>query len=192
MDNAVAKKTRRPSSRQTILEAAAGLVSEVGAAHMTLDAVAARAGVSKGGLLYNFPNKNSLLTALIEESIAEEAATIAALEAGGPLSPAALIRAIFKLRCQWLCDATKDQAAQGLLAAIAEEPALLEPVRRFQREIWVKFKSMSPEPEVLWLGWLVMEGLTFVELFKLSPLSSTERDRLFERLIAEIEKQLPA
>lgn len=44
----------RPSSREKILAAAAELADIVGPGNISLDAVAQRAGVSKGGLLYNF------------------------------------------------------------------------------------------------------------------------------------------
>ena len=40
-----------------------------GAAHLTLDAVAERAGVSKGGLLYNFHTKELLLQAMVDRQM---------------------------------------------------------------------------------------------------------------------------
>ena len=55
----------RPNSKDIILDAAEAIVCESGAAHMTLDAVAERAKVSKGGLIYNFPTKEALLQAMI-------------------------------------------------------------------------------------------------------------------------------
>jgi len=50
----------RKSSRERILDAAAELVSEIGSGRLALGSVAERAGLSKGGLLYNFP-KEALL-----------------------------------------------------------------------------------------------------------------------------------
>ena len=58
-----------PSSHDGILDAAQAVVLEVGAAHMTLDAVAAKARVSKGGLLYHFPTKEALLKALLKRRL---------------------------------------------------------------------------------------------------------------------------
>src|SRR5215212_6184568 len=60
---------KRPSSRERILDAAAELVREVGAGRLTLDAVAERAGLSKGGLLYNFPTKEALLQGMLERIV---------------------------------------------------------------------------------------------------------------------------
>ncbi len=55
-----------PSTRDRILDAYRDLLVEVGGSAVSLQAVAARAGVSKGGLLYHFPAKSSLLVGLTE------------------------------------------------------------------------------------------------------------------------------
>ncbi len=60
-------KARRTNSRDRILAAAADVARETGPGSLSLDAVASRAGVSKGGLLYNFPTKAKLMQALVEE-----------------------------------------------------------------------------------------------------------------------------
>ena len=48
-------------ARDKILAAAEELARVAGPGNLSLDAVAARAGVSKGGLLYHFPTKAKLL-----------------------------------------------------------------------------------------------------------------------------------
>lgn len=57
----------RPSKRDELLAAGAAHVRRAGAAGLTLDAVAAAAEVSKGGLLYHFPTKHALVAALVED-----------------------------------------------------------------------------------------------------------------------------
>lgn len=57
----------RPSVRPHLLDAAASRVLDGGLDELTLDHVAADAGVSKGGLLYHFPTKGALIEALIDE-----------------------------------------------------------------------------------------------------------------------------
>jgi AcrR family transcriptional regulator len=54
------------SSRERILDAYADLLIFEGERHATLEAVAARAGVSKGGLLYHFPSKDQLAAGLCD------------------------------------------------------------------------------------------------------------------------------
>ena len=53
--------TSTSPSKQRLLKAAAEITALDGAANLTLDKVAERAGVSKGGLLYHYPNKQALL-----------------------------------------------------------------------------------------------------------------------------------
>jgi AcrR family transcriptional regulator len=57
------------SVRNRILQAAERVVTEVGAARLTLDLVAQEADVSKGGLLYHFPSKEALLGALAQRYV---------------------------------------------------------------------------------------------------------------------------
>jgi len=56
--------TRR-DTKSGILDAAGRIVLERGAMGLTLEAVAAEAGLSKGGLLYHYGSKEQLLTAMI-------------------------------------------------------------------------------------------------------------------------------
>src|ERR1044072_774652 len=57
-------------TRSQILGAAEAVVAQDGARNLPLDAVAARSGISKGGLLYHFRSKEDLAAAMIERSIA--------------------------------------------------------------------------------------------------------------------------
>lgn len=56
-------------TRARLLAAAKQILVEQGATHLTLEAVAAAAGVSKGGLLYHFPNKAALVDGLAERLV---------------------------------------------------------------------------------------------------------------------------
>lgn len=54
-------------ARERILAALRHLLNSGGLPAVTLEAVAAQAGVSKGGLLYHFPSKSHLLLGLLEQ-----------------------------------------------------------------------------------------------------------------------------
>lgn len=72
----------RPSNRPAILEAAVRVAARDPITTVTIDAVAAEAGLTKAGVLYHFPSKNDLLLAVQEHLAAEwEAQLVAA--AGG-------------------------------------------------------------------------------------------------------------
>jgi AcrR family transcriptional regulator len=67
MDGARHRKKQPELVRAQLLRAAAELVVRGGTAAVTLDAVAARANVTKGGLQYHFRSKQLLLDALLTE-----------------------------------------------------------------------------------------------------------------------------
>ncbi|MBJ8344144.1 TetR/AcrR family transcriptional regulator [Antrihabitans sp. YC2-6] len=52
------------STRDRILDALEALMLDGGLSQITLEAVAAKAGVSKGGLLYHFPSKEDLFAGM--------------------------------------------------------------------------------------------------------------------------------
>ncbi|WP_424535980.1 TetR/AcrR family transcriptional regulator [Sphaerisporangium viridialbum] len=57
--------------KDELLDAAERLLADQGAQCLTLSAVAERAGVSKGGLLYHFSTKEALIKGMIERLIAD-------------------------------------------------------------------------------------------------------------------------
>jgi AcrR family transcriptional regulator len=67
----------RPSQRDRILDAYTDLVVELGPGAVTVEGVAARAGVSKGGLLYHFGSKDALLDGLLERTTQRNDADLA-------------------------------------------------------------------------------------------------------------------
>lgn len=56
------------SSREKILDAYEALLIEEGERAASMNAIASRAGVSKGGLLYHFPDKSALIDGLLERA----------------------------------------------------------------------------------------------------------------------------
>jgi len=65
--NRFSRKTWGIDIRETVLAAARDVISREGASHLTMEAVATEAGVSKGGLLYYFPSKDALWRELLRE-----------------------------------------------------------------------------------------------------------------------------
>jgi len=76
------------SARDRILDAFEDLLAEQSERAATLEAVAARAGVSKGGLLYHFASKDALVDGVLERFAADLAQDIEHMRAApdGPVS----------------------------------------------------------------------------------------------------------
>src|SRR5262245_2150654 len=64
--------------RDRLLDAAEAVVVRQGIANLTLDAVAAEAGLSKGGLLHHFPTKDKLVEGMVVRSAEQWRATYSA------------------------------------------------------------------------------------------------------------------
>jgi AcrR family transcriptional regulator len=173
---------KRPNSRGRVLDAADALVSEVGANHMSLDAVAARAGMSKGGLLYLFPSKVALLQGMLERYVErlENGA-----EAGASKKKLSEVRRLLAARLAARGDRDPDKqrtSSFSMIAAISEQPKLLDPVRAAHKRIWSRLKKTSKDPELALLAWFALEGLLYVDLFATTPLTRTERVKFLRRL----------
>ena len=89
-DDVTAERADAARNRAQLLEAAAHLVAERGAEHVTMQAVAEAAGVGKGTLFRRFGDRDGLLLALLGEA---EAGFQAAYTSGPPpLGPGAPAR----------------------------------------------------------------------------------------------------
>ncbi|WP_262299351.1 TetR/AcrR family transcriptional regulator [Microvirga sesbaniae] len=169
----------RKSSRERILDAAAELVSEIGSGRLTLDTVAERAGLSKGGLLYNFSTKDALLQGMVQRLVDEVAAEREALRVqaapGRNLEARLCTAALLKLR-----QGRTKKVANGMLAASAESPHLLDPVREVIQATLEDLKATSDDLDAALLGWLAIEGLNSLEMHDLSPFSEKEHEQVVQ------------
>ncbi|GGH08948.1 TetR family transcriptional regulator [Alsobacter metallidurans] len=167
----------RANSRDKILDAAAEIVGEIGAGKLTLDAVAQRAGLSKGGLLYNFPSKDALLSGMLErmigESVAEKEALRGRMAGARNLEARLSIAVSLKMRA-----GAAQEVASGMLAALAENPGLLDPVRTLIAEEWRVIKATSEDPEAAMLAWLAVEALGSLDMHGVSPVTAADRARI--------------
>ena len=169
------------NKRAAILEAAALSVEQSGAAHLTIDAVAAAAGVSKGGVLYHFPSKQALLEGMLETLLDQIASrTKAYRDANSTAKNVALAARIDEQH-----DQSPAQKAMGraILAAAAEDPEMLTPAREEVRMAFKEAAAGSAKAEMGWVLLLAVEGLRFLEMLKLLPLTRVERNRLHLELL---------
>jgi len=159
-------------ARERILEAADHLAHEAGPAHLALDAVAARAGVSKGGLLYHFPSKMHLLTALVDRHVKRFEAEVdrrqREVPEPGPRALAAYVDASLE-ECS-----SKDTHASGALAAMVQNPEMLVPIRRFKRRMLDRLSSELDNKATLLMVFLALDGLRSMKLLDLDVLTPEE------------------
>jgi AcrR family transcriptional regulator len=171
-----------PTTRTRVLHAAGRVVLEQGVRGLTLAAVARAAGVSKGGLLYHFASKDALLTAmvgefvrLIEDRMAE---AMAADDAPGRWTRAYLEAATVDRSG----DDPMDRLATAMLAAGAEDRALLEPLYARQADWQARQRDDGIDPAVAATVRLAADGLWMNDLFGIDAVSDDERAATIRRL----------
>ncbi|MGN6551670.1 MAG: TetR family transcriptional regulator [Pararhizobium sp.] len=170
----------RMPARERILSAAAEVAKELGPARLSLEAVAARAGVSKGGLLYHFPSKGKLMEALVEHHVAMLSRTIAQACTGDGNRRNCLARA-YVTAFDGECGGASPPST-GVLAAVAENPEFLDPIRRFQDEIVKRFRTECDDPVPAITAFLAVQGIRSLDLFDCNVLTADERRAVLEYL----------
>ncbi len=178
------KRVRNPASKEMILDAAERVVMQQGPGHMTLEAVAREAGLSKGGLLYNFPSKQSLIQGMILGHVERHRCRYEELRAARADEPNSAICALIECR-----KAAGIERGVGLamLAGLAENPELLSPFREELRKTLTEIRENATDPMVATLVWLAIDGLEFLELLDISPFDDKEREKIESQLTGFIE-----
>ena len=171
---ATSKTTRSTNQRALILDSAIEVVDAEGAGHLTIDRVAARAGVSKGGVLYHFPNKRALLTGLLERLIEREFSS----QEAAP-GDSALERHLHSARNLKGADKA---ASLALLAAAAEDPDLLDIARDAYKALFEQARQTASDRVEANSLMVAAEGLRLLSVLGLSPLSQAEERAVHEHL----------
>ena len=171
------------SARERLLDAAERVVAESGATHLTLDAVAKSAGVSKGGLLYHFPSKEALLEGMLARHFEDVDAEVARrLESRGRKASRA---DMFQERIRVLLELNPERPAVGaaMVAASADGPGHMAPCRTQYRKLLDEFSRLPGGFERAAMVLLAVQGLLLAELLHLSPYTQKERSRLVKALL---------
>jgi AcrR family transcriptional regulator len=162
----------RADTRGRLLNAAGAVVRRDGPQALTLDAVAAEAGVSKGGLLYHFGTKQDLIEALVARWLAEFQDDI---DAADPHFVRGYVRA---------SDPAGEIADElGLLAALVADPAVLRTVRE-RYAIWQdRVEREGSDPVDATVARLAADGLWLAELLGMAPPRGRLREQVLSRLL---------
>lgn len=170
------------SKRNQILDAAHRVVKELGTDALTLDAVAKSAGVSKGGLLYHFPNKEALIQGMIQHLLDEFNQAIETEAAKAPQSIGRYTRAY--IHVTFRSDYPLPALSEGMLAAVALNPALLEPLQAAFADWHSRLLADGIDPTTAAMIRYAADGVWFAELIGFTPPTEPLRTQLYEKLLA--------
>ncbi|MCW8127119.1 TetR/AcrR family transcriptional regulator [Microbulbifer halophilus] len=167
--------------KDSIIRAAEDVVRERGARKLTLDAVAEKCGLSKGGLLHHFRTKQSLLKAMLEAATARESELTAEFVAAGCGAAGGTLYA----RIESLFTLMEDDESlpRSLIAAVAEDPALLEPIKTREALIRREVCESSSDPELAQLLLYAARGLFLGRVLNVMEPDDPVYERLHARLL---------
>lgn len=171
------------SARERIIDAAEQVVIDLGARHLTFDAVAAKAGVSRGGLLYHFPDKEALLKGMLDRLLerAKEGRSRKRAEL-----PDGVEREIIAHMLSFLNedDRAKRIAAAALFALGAHDPGLLEPGKEEYRKLMDDITRDGLAFERAAVIALAVDGLRLLEVLRISPFNREQRRTIIEEMMS--------
>ena len=171
-----------PTTRDHLLAAAQQVVIAGGANALTLDAVARAAGVSKGGLLYHFPNKEALIAAMIDAlCVAFEMALAQALADDGQPGPGRFTRAYVAATFAPNREALELSAA--LLAAAANNPSLVAPFQERMVRWQAQIEHDGLDPALATTIRLAADGLWFADLGGFASPTGQQRQQVLDTLL---------
>jgi AcrR family transcriptional regulator len=160
----------RRDTRAELLDAASTVIRRDGPQALTLAAVAAEAGVSKGGLLYHFKSKRELLDALVARWMDDFERDI---DAAPGSFPERYVRA---------SDGAKAEEA-GLLAALVADPGVLTAVRERHAAWQDRIATEGGDPVDATVARLAADGLWLADLLGIAPPGGELRARVLARLL---------
>ncbi len=173
--------------RDTLLDAAEAVVLSEGAARLTIEAVAKTAGVSKGGVLYHYRTKDTLIAAMLKRYFDRCEALASTLSLDYENHPNALtLGHIEATRRETTATNTK---AAGLMAALVQSGSYIESIRTFYRRRLEEINLTTDEGQRARLALIAVEGAVLLSGFGFMEISDRAWNAVFDqahKLAAEV------
>ncbi len=177
MSHVDGRREKAVKTRAALLAAADSVVRRDGVSNLTLERVAAEAGVSKGGLLYHFGTKQELVVAMLDDSLTRADDSLSDLASSD--EPGAFARAYLEFVRSG--EHRESGARQGIFASAALDEGELGPAQK-QFAAWQErlVNDDGIDPTLALLARVVGDGLWLIDLFELAPPDDAQRGDLID------------
>lgn len=156
----------RKIDREALLDAAQDVLLRDGAANLTIEAVAANAGISKASVLYDYKTKQALVRAMIERRFETEWERVRSITSNLESSPDAGIQGWIKASRRELSDEDR-MLAMGMMVALAGDPEFKQLSQRFFERMRGTTVDTATQPRGARLALLAVEGLKLLDFLGL-------------------------
>ena len=174
------------TTAEHILDAVERLVCVEGIRKLTIDAVATEAGMSKGGVLYNFRSKRELLLGVIRRVVCEVRERTYALsdelKEQGATCP--VLRASFQIYKEY----REKTAPKALFALAVQEPDLIAEIQDVSTEFGRVISNEISDPILGHMCLLIIDGLYYRQALDIENYGTGEIDELIDRVLEIISQ----
>jgi len=168
----------RKISEDDILDAAVRVVSKLGAAGLSIDAVAQEAGVSKARVVYDHKSKSALLEALVDRKVKADMAYVEDCVKGAANSPhPELFGRIAS--AERVLDETDRAVALAVSASLSSDERLQKTLRDWT-DLDLEMMRSGPKPEAALMAYLALSGFFCTELFGFHTWPEDERRQILD------------
>ena len=173
-------ETAHSNPAHLLLDAAEAVVVQRGIANLTLEAVAAEAGMSKGGLLHHFPSKDRLVEAMVVRHAENWRNCYMEGYASAPEGPGRMARGLLN-RCLTDAQCWTEQlrrSTSAVFAALAQNPSLIQPMRAAYAELHRRLAEDGLPLGVADAVVTAIDGLWLYWVLGLVPVNQESMNRL--------------
>jgi len=172
---------KRTIDQEQILNAAEFVVARDGAARLTLEAVADRAGVSKASVIYDFKSKHALIEAVIRRAVRNDNA----FNDGVTEELGNITSSVIRGRIVAASEPFPDEfraVALNLCAALAQDAKLRTAIQVNQTAVIDRIMKTSANPRGALLAYLALEGLKLLESLDYHTWPKAERAKILREI----------
>jgi len=166
-----------------LLDAVGEAIALAGATTFTLDAIAKRAGVSKGALLHHFPTKSVLVEEFVKSLLSQFWEEVYKLASEDEEPFGRMTRAYTKsILCMYRSPA-QSRRWNGLMTAFVMNPSLMYLWRDASSTHQRPLEAETVEDDALMVARMAVDSYWSNQLFGVQSISSEARQKFIERLV---------
>jgi len=173
------------NKREVLLNAAERVAIRLGAAHLTLDAVAKEAKVGKGGLMYHFPSKKALFQAMLERAVDIYSQSVQA-KLGDSSKRGNFAQAY--IRHLTSLGKRLEQLSTIIISIAANDPGLLRPLQKRSAALYEHAAKDKTGNRAV-VAMLAVHGLFLMERLGVGPLGKKSRAQVIEALYKLVQEE---
>jgi AcrR family transcriptional regulator len=177
----------KDNAREKLMRAMLDIVGDEGAAALTYDSLVARSGLTRGGVMYHFPSKESMLQGLVEHYMQQELGKVQARWESYGKTVDGLLRA--ELECAREADQNDQHVSVSLLPVILQSPAMMANIRHVVEGRYTQLDEATAGFEQAAIALLVIDAFEMSKAFGFNLMPEHKRQAILKRLLRQVDEE---